>query len=146
MKRHLILSATLLSAAVLSSPALAQSHYDDRDEAIESRLEDPALPDRMGAMTEVMMRSILNMRIGPIANMARQVNPDSPIAHAPDDATVGDITRTDDRDVERMASNARHAGSTAATMARQMRVMMPVLQAMVGDLAAQWRDAAPGRR
>ena len=147
VKRHLILSAALFSTAVLSSPALAQSHDDAHDDdAVATRLEDPALPDRIGAMTEVMMRSVLNMPIGPLAQMARQINPDSPIAHAPDDATVGEMTRTDDRDVERMASNARHAGNAATSMARQMRVMMPVLQAMVGDLAAQWRDAVPDRR
>lgn len=146
MKHHIILSSLLVGASALSAPVMAQGYDGGPSDYVTTHIEDPALPDRLGNVTEAVMRAVLAMPVGPLADIARQVDPDSRVAQLPDDATVSDITHRDGRDVDHMVANARHAGAMAATMSRQLRVMMPVLQAMAGDLAAQWRDAGPTRR
>lgn len=104
-------------------------------------LDSPELADRIGTMTEAVLRSVMQMPIGPIVDAVRRVDPTAAPRHLPRNATVGDVANIDERGVDRMADNARAAGHMATGMAQQLRVMMPVMQAMLGDLTAQWANA-----
>jgi hypothetical protein len=87
----------------------------------------------------------MRLNVGPLAEAVASIDPDSPAAAIPPDATLGDVTGQDPDYAERMAGDVRASARMAGRAASALSAYTPVLKDMARDLAAQWereRDAA----
>ncbi len=143
--------ATLVSVVALS-PASAQNRSLPDHDVIEQMAEEWDNPERIDAVgdaMEAMTRALMAMPIGSLAEAAARIDPDSDLADVPYDATLGELAGDDETMPARMGDEARHAGRAMAGMTREMARMLPMLQAMASDMAAQWNnrmDRAPAER
>lgn len=134
--------ATLLSATV-AVPAVAQDRDTapyDRAGRLADEWADPARLDAVGDTVEAVTRALLAMPVGPLADAAARMDPDSDLADVPPDATLADLAGEDEDMPARLADDARHAGRVMAGMTQEMARMLPVFEAMAHDMAAQWRN------
>ncbi len=89
-----------------------------------------------------MLRALMTIRVGPIVDAARRIDPDVDIAAAGPDATIGDIASRGDPDYEdRIEDGIRHGTALSGTMVREFAKMMPDLIAIAKDLGAQAEKA-----
>jgi hypothetical protein len=138
----------VVSALFIAAPVAAQPVplADADSEQLVARLEDPATADAIADVTQSILRSVMAMPVGPIADAVRRMDPDADLADVPSDATVGELSGMDDDAIARVGDDTRAASRMAGTMSRQLVAMLPTLAAMARDLSAQWdaarRDAA----
>ena len=134
------LSAIALLAAFNAVPAVAHADAasDESTQALRV-LQDPENADRMADVLQGLTQALLAMPIKSFADAIARMDPNSALAHAPDDATLADITHADGDTAERLGDEARAAGYAMGDMSRGMETMLPVFQAMARDMAAQCR-------
>lgn len=143
MPRWTTLAALPLLALAAPLPVHAA---DTRAQSTVERLNDPAQQDRMADTVAAMVRALMQLNVGPLAEAVARVDPESDAAYIPPDATLGEIAGKDDpyyadRVGDDVRAGSRMAGQAASTLASYA----PVLKDMARDLAAQWekeRDAA----
>ncbi|QJQ31177.1 hypothetical protein GV829_00875 [Sphingomonas lacunae] len=141
MVRMLAFAALASVAAV--SPSSAQDRTLPSSEALERMATEWDNPERIHAVgdaMEALTRALMAMPIGPLAEAAARIDPDSDLADVPADATLGDLTGHDDDMPSRLGEDARHAGRAMASMTNEMARMLPMFEAMARDMAAQWQD------
>lgn len=157
MRRAFLNAALALPLlAIAATPAYAQDRSADRyedsygnsdedardmrdfqNEAV-GKLNDPRFQEQMGDVMGAMMKAMMSMKIGGIAEAAGKIDPNSRMAHVDPDATVGDMVADGDPDyADRMADKTRVMAKTAGVMAGSMAQMMPVLARMAEDMGAQ---------
>lgn len=138
---------TLAALPLLALAAPLPAHAaDTRAQSTVERLNDPAQQDRMADTVAAMVRALMQLNVGPLAEAVARVDPESDAAYIPPDATLGEIAGKDDphyadRVGDDVRAGSRMAGQAASTLASYA----PVLKDMARDLAAQWekeRDAA----
>lgn len=137
------LAFAALSSVALAAPAVAQDQSLSTNEAIERMADEWDNPERIDAVGDAMeaiTRALMAMPVGPLADAAARIDPDSDLADVPPDATLGELAGEDEDMPARMGSEARHAGRAMAGMTRDMARMLPMFEAMARDMAAQWND------
>lgn len=137
------LGVAALPVLFVAVPVAAQQQppMDESTERALATIENPQTADAIAAIAESLTRSIMAMPVGEIAQHVRRIDPDSDMADLPDDATLGDLAGARDGDAVRIGDDAHAATRLAGSMSRQFVAMVPVLQAMARDLAAQWELA-----
>lgn len=126
--------------------------YDDEDYndavgdasgRIADILDDPRRQEDIADAMSDMLRALMTIRVGPIVDAARRIDPDADIAAAADrDATIGDIASRGDPDYEdRLEDGIRSGTAVSGTMIREFAKMMPALIAVAKDLGAQAEKA-----
>lgn len=121
----------------------------DASDRVADILDDPRRQADIADAMSDMMRALMTIRVGPIVDAARRIDPDAEIAAADPDATIGDIASRGDPDYEdRLEDGIRSGTAVSATMVREFARMMPALIAVAKDLGAQAEKAirARGRR
>lgn len=150
MVRSVSLAAIAAAVAVASqsAPAVAQDHDRSTEQAAAAlrALDNPETAETIGALAEGMMRSLMAMPVGPMADAVRRIDPDSPIADAGPDDRLGDVAGIDERDARRLGSDARAAGAMTGAMARTLADMLPTFVAMARDMGAQMNAEWQARR
>ena len=117
------------------------------DRGAAAVLNDPAMQDRMAVTVALLVGALMRLNVGPLAEAVAQIDPDSPAAAIPADATLGEVTGRDPDYAERMAGDVRTGTRMAARAASALSAYAPVLKDMGRDLAAQWeRERADTRR
>lgn len=140
--RPVLVSLTALS--LLALPAAAQAQSDEREmtRAVEL-LNDPAMQDGLADAMTAMMGALMSMKIGPVAEAAAKIDPESRMADMDPDATLGEVAGyNSDEDGARMGDEVRDTTRMMGTMAGSPATMLPVLKDMARDMEAQWKDAA----
>ncbi|MEQ1725048.1 MAG: hypothetical protein ABL882_03870 [Sphingopyxis sp.] len=136
-----------LAAALFTVPAAAQQHPGDDAPRVLRQLQNPRNAEALGTLAEALARTLMNIKVGPLADAMRSVDPDSELANVPEDATLGDLAHVDARDAARLGDDAHAVGNMVAGVSRQLEVMLPTLTAMARDMSAQWeRDWDQARR
>ncbi len=126
----------LLSAAPAAARDDAAADADIRNFARE--LQDPARGGQIADVVGAMMRAVMAMPVGGIANAVGRADPNSPMADIPADATVADLAGLDsERLPARVAGQTRAATAMMGQMAGAMAEMMPTFRAMARDMGAQ---------
>ncbi len=123
--------------------------YADASDRVADILDDPARQDAIADAMSDMMRALMTIRVGPIVDAARRIDPDAEIADADPDATIGDIaSRGDPAYEDRIEDGIRSGNAVSGTMVREFAKMMPGLIAIAKDLGAQAERAVrePRRR
>ncbi|OWQ92456.1 hypothetical protein [Sphingopyxis witflariensis] len=142
MLRWTTLAALPLLALVAPLPAHAA---DTPMQSTVERLNDPAQQDRMADTVAAMVRALMQLNVGPLAEAVARVDPESDAAYIPPDATLGEIAGKDDPYyAERVGDDVRAGSRMAGQAASTLASYAPVLKDMARDLAAQWekqRDA-----
>ena len=131
MLRTLTLAALL--GASITVPAAAQGRNDDHYAAAERMADDWADLDRVdavGDVMEAMTRALLSMPVGPLADAAARIDPDSDLADLPPDATMADLAGEDEDMPARMGDEARRASHAMAGVTRDVARMLPLFEAM----------------
>jgi hypothetical protein len=147
MSRSFALLPLLLAASV-TSPAFAQ---DDAGDALRS-LDNPDRIEAMASALEGITAALMAMPVGPIIEAVRRADPDGyyDSEGIPEDATLGELTRSDPDMPERLGEEARITGEVAGAAARDLATALPMLSAIASDFAAQWQqrmaDARRNRR
>ncbi len=147
MSRSFALLPLLLAASV-TSPAFAQ---DDAGDALRS-LDNPDRIEAMASALEGITAALMAMPVGPIVEAVRRADPDGYYDDEdfPEDATLGELTRSDPDMPERLGEEARITGEVAGAAARDLATALPMLSAIASDFAAQWQqrmaDARRNRR
>lgn len=127
--------------ALLAAPAPVVAADRELADAA-ARLSDPATQDRMADAVSAMVSALMQINIGPIAQAVGQIDPESPAAYIPPDATLGEIAGEDDPEfAERMGDDIRASTRMMGAMAGSVAVMAPVFKDMARDLEAQWQQA-----
>jgi hypothetical protein len=139
----------ILLAATVPSPAFAQ---DGAGDALRS-LDNPERVEAMASALEGITAAMMAMPVGPIVEAVRRADPDGYYDGGndiPEDATLGELTRSDPDMAERVGEEARITGEVAGAAARDLATALPMLTAIASDLAAQWQqrlaDARRNRR
>lgn len=120
---------------------------DEQDDAdapdrVADILDDPRRKEDIADAMSDMMRALMTIRVGPIVDAARRIDPDAEIAAADRDATIGDIASRGDPDYEdRLENGIRRGTAVSGTMVREFARMMPGLIAIAKDLGAQAEKA-----
>ena len=142
MPRWTTLAALPLLALAAPLPAHAA---DTRAQSTVERLNDPAQQDRMADTVAAMVRALMQLNVGPLAEAVARVDPESDAAYIPPDATLGEVTGRDPEYATRMGADVRTGTRMAGHAASALAAYAPVLKDMARDFAAQWereRDAA----
>lgn len=127
--------------ALLAVPAPAFAADRELEDAA-ARLTDPIEQDRIADAVTAMVGALMQINVGPIAQAVGQIDPESPAAYIPPDATLGEVAGADDPYLaERMGDQVRAGGRMVGAMAGSIAVMAPVLKDMARDLEAQWKQA-----
>ncbi|HET6538468.1 MAG TPA: hypothetical protein VFG34_10200 [Sphingopyxis sp.] len=137
-----------LAAAFLAMPA--QAHDDIIRDVGSGRtgqiLTDPAQQERLAENISAMMAALMNINIGPLADVIARTNPNSSANDLPADATLGEIVGRDANDARMMGDQVRAGTRMAGAAASVLGAYLPVLKDMASDVAAQMernmRDAA----
>ncbi len=133
MRKSLAIAAFALAA--IAAPAAAQSDASDALEAIDN----PEMLESVAEGLEAATAALLAIPVGPLVDAMRRIDPDAAAEIGPG-ATLGDATGSDPQLAERLGDEARITGLVAGQTARDLAVALPMLQAMAGDLAAQWQQ------
>lgn len=135
-----------LPLLALAAPLPAAATEPDMRGAV-AVLADPATQDRVADTVAVLAGALMRMNVGPLAEIIAEVDPDSPAAAIPPDATLGEVTGRDPDYAERMAGDVRAGTRMAGRAASALSAYAPVLKDMARDLAAQWeREREAARR
>lgn len=137
-----------------SVPGYGEASNDDGDHAgasdrVADMLDDPARQDAIADAMSDMMRALMTIRVGPIVDAARRIDPDAEIADADPDATIGDIASRGDPAYENRIEDGIRSGTVVSgAMIREFARMLPGLIAITKDLGAQAERAVrePRRR
>lgn len=114
----------------------------DAPDRVAGILDDPGRQQEIADAMSDMMRALMTIRVGPIVDAARRIDPAVDIAAAGSDATIGDIASRGDPDYEdRLEDGIRHGTAVSGTMVREFARMMPGLIAIARDLGAQAEKA-----
>lgn len=126
---------------------------DDRSDAAEATenvarvLGDPAMQSEVVDAMGDLMRALLAMRVGPIAQAARRVDPDADIGPVDPNATIGDIaSRGDPTYEDRIDRTIRDGTAVSADLLRDFSRALPTLIAVAKDLGAQAEGAVADQR
>lgn len=138
---------TLAALPLLVLVAPLPAHAADRPmQGAAERLNDPVEQDRMADTVSAMVRALMQLNIGPLAEAVARVDPESDAAYIPPDATLGEVAGKDDPAyAERIGDDVRAGTRMAGHAATALASYAPVLKDMARDLAAQWekeRNAA----
>lgn len=129
----LLILPLMLSAA----PLHAQETGELPPEGIAANLNDPAVQDRVADTVAVMLEALMQINVGPLADIIAKAKPASDAQNLPRDATLGEIIGRDGADArlagDQLRSGARMAGSAASILG----AYLPVLSEMARDMAAQ---------
>ena len=139
--RKLVLSS--LGATILLAPAAARAQEGEADSGLDrlaSRLADPRAQLAASAALVAMSEALLQMRVEPFANAARQAGAGRSLPPLPRDARLRDLAgpRADRLQAE-IAREAPQAMGRAAAMVEAIQGMMPELKAM----ARRMKQALP---
>ncbi len=116
--------------------------YADAPDRVAGILDDPRRQQEIADAMSDMMRALMTIRVGPIVDAARRIDPAVDIAAAGPDATIGDIASRGDPDYEdRLEDGIRNGTAVSGTMVREFARMMPGLIAIARDLGAQAEKA-----
>jgi hypothetical protein len=134
-----------LPLLALAAPLPAAAADPDARAAVAA-LNDPAMQNRMADSVAAMVRALMQLNIGPLAQAVADIDPESPAAYIPPDATLGEVAGKDDPAyAERLGDDVRAGTRMAGHAASALAAYAPVLKDMARDMAAQWereRDAA----
>ncbi|HKX77780.1 MAG TPA: hypothetical protein VJM34_04595 [Novosphingobium sp.] len=141
MSVRTLLTAAMLSATMLSTPAFAQDpardEAADRADEIAARLHDPATQLMVAGAIAAASEALLDTSVEPIARAMRSAGADP---HLPRDARVRDIAGPDaERARDRAVGEVPRAMSRAGEMASALGDMVPEFRAM----AKRMKDAVP---
>lgn len=129
---------TALPLAALMAPLPAQAADHDAMIAVAT-MNDPAMQNRIADNVTTMVDALMQMQVGPIAAVIRQIDPESRAAYIPADATLGEVTGRDGPAFAEAVGDDVHATTRmAGRMAASLAVLAPVLKDMAHDLKAQW--------
>ena len=121
--------------------------YADASDRVADILDDPARQEEIADAMSDMMRALMTIRVGPIVDAARRIDPDAEIADADPDATIGDIASRGDPDYEdRIEDGIRDGTARSGTIVREFAKMMPTLIAIAKDMGAQAQKAIERER
>ncbi len=115
-------------------------------------LDNPERIEAMASALEGITAALMAMPVGPLVDAVRRADPDGYFdgEEIPEDATVGELTRSDPDMPERLGEEARITGEVAGAAARDLATALPMLSAIASDFAAQWQqrmaDARRNRR
>ena len=126
-----------LIAALAPLPAAA---HGTADGDVARRLSDPATQLAVTTMLTAIGESMLDVRIGPVAQALRAAGADDAVADLPPDARLRDLAGPDgDRLPAKLGRTVPRMMDGAASLAGAMEQMMPQLRAM----GRQMRYALP---
>ncbi|NCP11462.1 MAG: hypothetical protein GW859_05830 [Sphingomonadales bacterium] len=123
--------------------------YADASDRVADILDDPARQEDIAAAMSDMMRALMTIRVGPILDAAREVDPRAAddYADVDPDATIGDIASRGDPDYEdRIEDGIRDGTARSGTIVREFAKMMPTLIAIAKDMGAQAQKAIERER
>jgi hypothetical protein len=123
--------------------------YADASDRVADMLDDPDRRQDIADAMSDLMRALMTIRVGPIVDAARRIDPNAEIADADPDATIGDIaSRGDPAYEDRVEDGIRNGTAVSGAMVREFAKMMPGLIAIAKDLGAQAERAIgePRRR
>lgn len=137
MRRLALAALPLLIAA---TPAMAQDAAPS-PETGPSRaaewLNDPAQQEKLAQGMAAIIDAMLQVKVGPLADVIANVDPTSDAADLPRDATLAEVMGSDGRDGERMGEQVRTTARMTSAAASVMGAYLPVLRDMARDVAAQ---------
>ncbi|MEL7198221.1 MAG: hypothetical protein AAGL10_07890 [Pseudomonadota bacterium] len=139
------LSAACAISLALAAPsaALAQEAIPDASEAaiseLSEKLADPEFQDQLSAIAQVVMSSMLDLEIGPIANaMSETTGADGPDIDP--DARIRDIAPDAEEIPETVAEKLPQAMNSLSIMSEGMAEMLPALKAMAKRMRGAFEE------
>ncbi|MEH6715075.1 hypothetical protein [Parasphingorhabdus flavimaris] len=147
MRRYTLpLSGPIFAASlILAGPALAQDHQPEAE--MVDRLNDPAFQDDMVTMMSGFMMAMMDLPIGQFAHamgkaMPEEMRRDNDLSAISPDATLGELARRDDPDLDRDAeAEMRRGVAMMGIIASEFGALLPQLQAM-GNRMKRRMDAS----
>jgi hypothetical protein len=134
--RRLALAA--LPLFIAAAPALAQDATPERPLSKDAAwLSDPAQQEKLAQGMAAIIDAMMQVKVGPLADVIAKVDPQSDAATLPRDATLAQAIGSDGRDGERMGDQVRSTARMTSTAAQVMGAYLPVLRDMARDVAAQ---------
>ncbi len=144
MRAYPLVAAAALS---LATPTFAQSQDEASDSGEEAlaemsdKLADPEFQEQAAAMAQVLVGSMLDLKVGPLAEAMN----DATDGHGPDvdpDASLRDWAPDAEDIPETIAEKLPEAMTMMSGMTEGMQSMLPALR----DMAEQMRDAIENAR
>ena len=140
-----ITAACAISLALAApSAVLAQEAVPDSSEAaiseLSEKLADPEFQDQLSAIAQVVMTSMLDLEIGPIANAMNEATG----AEGPEidpDARIRDIAPEAEDIPEDLAEKLPQAMNSLSIMSEGMAEMLPALRAMAERMRGAFEEA-----
>ncbi len=130
------------------SVAFAQEAVPDASEAaiseLSQKLADPEFQDQLSAIAQVVMTSMLDLEIGPIANAMNEATGGQGPEIDPD-ARIRDIAPDADEIPDQVAEKLPQAMSAMAVMGDGMAEMLPALKAMAKRMRGAFEEAQTER-
>ena len=142
MRKFALIAA--LPMLALAVPAVAQSKpAEPATEAVVKKLEDPVFQQNMGDMVAAMMKAMMSIKIGPVIEAAKKIDPKTDMGTVDPNATIGDVAaKGDPAYAEKMGQNSQVMAKSVGVMARAMADMMPAMKAAAEKMADAADDAA----
>lgn len=135
-----LLALPLLALAV---PAVAQAQ--DRDDGLArtaDQLQDPATQDALAGVLSALVATMLDLKVGGIANAAAKVDPDGRMKPVDPDMTVRDMAERDNPDfAAELDADIRGGTRMMGAMAGAMAEMLPQLATLARDVEARVEEA-----
>jgi hypothetical protein len=135
MKRALL----TLPLAAIALPAQAA----DRDLArAAAQLEDPRTQDALAETLSALVASMLDIKVGGIANAVAKADPKGRIREVDPEMTVRDMAERDNPDfADDLDADVRSGTRMAGALAGAMAAMLPQLEALARDVEERVADA-----
>ena len=132
---------TGLAVATLSLPVTAQARDRsiDREAArVAEMANDPAVQQRLARGMEAVLAALMQVKVGPLARAAEEIDPESRMADMDPDTTIGDLAGARDPHYrERMADGMDRTARSMGTLAAALATMLPSLADAAEDIEAQ---------
>ena len=100
-------------------------------------LNDPEQQDRIADAISTMMGALMNVNIGPLADVIARADPYSDASDIPAEATLGDVVGRDSDDARAMGDQVRNSTRMAGAAATALGAYLPVLRDVARDMTAQ---------
>lgn len=132
MRPLALIAAPLLLCAM---PAAAQAPADGSTAA--NILKDPAQQERLASTVSAMLAALMQVNVGPIADVIAKVDPQSRARDLPRDATLGEVVGRDERDAAHVGSQVQNSAQLVGNAAATIEAYLPTLKNIARDMAAQ---------
>lgn len=131
------LIALMIPLGALSAHAAEPDPADQATARAAAILNDTDQQDRIADAISAMVGALMNVNIGPLADVIAKADPGSDAAYLPADATLGEVVGRDAGDAEQMGDQVRSSARMAGAAASALGAYLPVLRDVARDMSAQ---------